>query len=149
MAVLGLGAIVGAVTSSFSASILSAGSMFSWNVFHRLLAPRATTPELRRVIRASIIVLGATALGMALSARSVAELWFFTADLVFVLLFPQLTMALFDPRANRTGSIAALVVSLVLRRGAGFHCWRCLPLCRMPRFGAVSAARLRTGGMIR
>ena len=39
VAMLGLGAIVGAVTSSFSASILSAGSMFSWNVYHRLLSP--------------------------------------------------------------------------------------------------------------
>ena len=29
--VLGLGAIIGAVTSSFSASILSAGSMLAWN----------------------------------------------------------------------------------------------------------------------
>ena len=37
VAMSGLGAIVGAVTSSFSASILSAGSMFSWNVYHRLL----------------------------------------------------------------------------------------------------------------
>jgi len=119
VAVLGLGAIVGAVTSSFSASILSAGSMFSWNVVHRLLTPRGSTTELRRVIRGSILVLGAIATVMALSARSVAELWFFTADLVFVLLFPQLLMALFDPRANRTGSMAAFAVSLGLRLGGG------------------------------
>jgi solute carrier family 5 (high affinity choline transporter), member 7 len=107
------------VTSSFSASILSAGSMFSWNVFHRLFAPHGTTTELRRVIRRSIIVLGLTAAAMALAVRSVAELWFFTADLVFVLLFPQLVMALFDPRANRIGSMAAFCVSLVLRLGGG------------------------------
>jgi solute carrier family 5 (high affinity choline transporter), member 7 len=119
VAMLGLGAIVGAVTSSFSASILSAGSMFSWNVFHRLVAPRGTATELRRVIRVSIVVLSITATAMALSARSVAELWFFTADLVFVLLFPQLVMALFDPRANRSGSIAAFAVSLMLRLGGG------------------------------
>ena len=84
------------------------------------LSPRSgTTTELRRVIRGSIIVLGVTATAMALAVRSVAELWFFTADLVFVLLFPQLVMALFDPRANRTGSIAAFSVSLVLRLGGG------------------------------
>ena len=119
VAMLGLGAIVGAVTSSFSASILSAGSMFSWNVFHRLVAPTGSTAELRRMIRASIIVLGVTATVLALGARSVADLWFFTADLVFVLLFPQLVMALFDPRANRIGSIAAFFVSLLLRLGGG------------------------------
>ena len=34
---------------------------------------------------------------------------------VFVLLFPQLIYALFDPKANRTGSMAAFAVSFVLR----------------------------------
>jgi solute carrier family 5 (high affinity choline transporter), member 7 len=56
---------------------------------------------------------------MALAVQSVAQLWFFTADLVFVLLFPQLVMALFDPKANRTGSIVAFCVSFILRVGGG------------------------------
>jgi high affinity choline transporter 7 len=56
---------------------------------------------------------------LALKVQSVQALWFFTSDLVFVLLFPQLLFALFDPRANRTGSIVAFVVSLVLRIGGG------------------------------
>jgi len=140
VAMLGLGAIVGAVTSSFSASILSAGSMFSWNVFHRLFAPAGSTDELRRVIRASIVVLGVTAMVLALEARSVAELWFFTADLVFVLLFPQLVTALFDPRANRTGSIAAFVVSLVLRLGGG------ISLFGLPAFIPYAEIWSRFGG---
>jgi high affinity choline transporter 7 len=126
--VLGLGAIVGAVTSSFSASILSAGSMFSWNVYRRLLAPKASVARLRAVIRGSILVLGAGAALMAFSGRSVAALWFFTADLVYVLLFPQLVMAMFDPRANRAGSVTAFVVSLVLRAGGG------IPLLFVPAF---------------
>ncbi|MBL9124209.1 MAG: sodium:solute symporter family protein [Planctomycetaceae bacterium] len=117
--VLGLTAIVGAVTSSFSSSILSAGSMIGWNVYRGLLAPDVTTARLRRVIRGAIVVLGIAAALMALRVQNVADLWFFTSDLVFVLLFPQLVMALFDPRANRYGSIAAFAVSLVLRLGAG------------------------------
>ena len=48
-----------------------------------------------------------------------AALWLFTADLVFVLLFPQLIAALFDSKVNRIGSITAFVVSLVLRLGGG------------------------------
>ena len=51
--------------------------------------------------------------------QSVQALWFFTSDLVFVLLFPQLLCALFDPKANRTGSIVAFFVSLALRVGGG------------------------------
>ena len=51
--------------------------------------------------------------------QSVQALWFFTSDLVFVLLFPQLVAALFDSKANLIGSIAAFSVSLVLRLGGG------------------------------
>ena len=40
VAVLGLGAIVGAVTSSYSASILSAAAMFTWNCCKRLVSAR-------------------------------------------------------------------------------------------------------------
>ena len=96
VAILGLGAIIGAVTSSFSSSILSAGSMLSWNVYRRLLVPQAHVRQMRLVIRSSIVLLGAGATVMALHVQSVQELWFFTSDLIFVLLFPQLLMALFD-----------------------------------------------------
>ena len=56
---------------------------------------------------------------MAMRVQSVAALWLFTGDLVFVLLFPQLVYALFDAKANRTGSIVAFAVSLALRLGGG------------------------------
>jgi high affinity choline transporter 7 len=117
--ILGLSAIIGAVTSSFSSSILSAGSMISWNVYRRLLVPDASVERTKVVIRGSIVVLGVGAAIMAMFVESVIGLWFFTADLVFVLLVPQLICTLFDARANRTGSIAAFVVSLVLRLGGG------------------------------
>lgn len=117
--VLGLAAIVGAVTSSFSASILSAGSMLTWNCLARLVWPSMTLTALRRAIRGSILAFGGLAFVLAMRVQSVQALWFFTSDLVFVLLLPQLVYALYDPRANRTGSIAAFVVSAVLRLGGG------------------------------
>ncbi|MCI0639259.1 MAG: sodium:solute symporter family protein [Gemmataceae bacterium] len=117
--VLGLGAIIGAVTSSFSSSILSAGSMFSWNIFRRLFYSNASVAALKAVIRTSIVLLGVAAVIMALKAKSVLSLWIFCSDLVFVLLFPQFLWALYDPRANRIGSITAFCVSFVLRLGGG------------------------------
>lgn len=63
--------------------------------------------------------MGTAAVFIALKVQSVQELWYFTSDLVFVLLFPQLVIALFDKKANRTGSIVAFFVSLVLRAGDG------------------------------
>ncbi len=116
---LGLAAIIGAVTSSFSSSILSAGSMLSWNCMKRLVWPSLTVATMTRVIRSSILLFGAVATVLALKVQSVQALWFFTSDLVFVLLFPQLLFAMYDARANRSGSIAAFVVSAALRIGAG------------------------------
>lgn len=119
VAIVGLTAIVGAVTSSFSASIFSAGSMVGWNLFRGLLVPHIATGGLLRSIRFSVLALAVVAVVLALRVQSVQQLWFLTSDLVFVLLFPQLVYALFDPKANRTGSIVAFVVSLVLRLGGG------------------------------
>ena len=125
---LGLAAIIGAVTSSFSSSILSAGSMLSWNCLKRLVWPSLSVVQMKRVIRSSILLFGAMATVLALKVQSVQALWFFTSDLVFVLLFPQLLWALFDKKANRTGSIVAFAVSLVLRVGGGE------PLLSLPAF---------------
>ena len=116
---LGLAAIVGAVSSSCSSSLLSAGSMLSWNGVKRLLWPAVSARQMTRVIRSSILFFGAVATGLALKVQSVQALWFFTSDLVFVLLFPQLIFALFDRKANRTGSMTAFAVSFVLRVGDG------------------------------
>ena len=72
---------------------------------------------MRRVIRASILLFGAVATVMALKVQSVQALWFFTSDLVFVLLFPQLCLRALRPEGEPHGSIAAFAVSLVLARG--------------------------------
>src|SRR5687768_15327079 len=116
---LGVMAIIGAVTSSFSSSILSAGSMFSWNVCWRLLNPQMSLASMKTLMRISIAALALGAVWMAIEVQSVQALWFFTSDLVFVLLFPQLTYALFDTKANVIGSMVAFFVSLVLRLGGG------------------------------
>jgi high affinity choline transporter 7 len=116
---LGLAAIVGAVTSSFSSSILSAGSMLSWNCLKRIAWPDLPVRQMARAIRGSILLFGALATVFALKVQSVQALWFFSSDLVFVLLFPQLVYALYDRRANRVGSMVAFGVSLLLRVSAG------------------------------
>ncbi len=129
---IGLAAIVGAVSSSFSSSILSAGSMLSWNCVKRLIWPAVSAEQMKRVIRGSIVFFGAVATGLALKVQSVQALWFFTSDLVFVLLFPQLIFALFDPKVNRTGSMAAFVVSFVVRVGGGEPLLGVPPLLHYP-----------------
>ncbi|MEM9657676.1 MAG: sodium:solute symporter family protein [Planctomycetota bacterium] len=119
VATFGLGAVAAAVMSSVDSSILSASSMFAWNVYRPLLRPSASDRELRYVLRGAILVIGAAATCLALSVQSVYALWYLCADLVYVILFPQLVMVLFNPRANRTGAIAGAVVGCVLRLGGG------------------------------
>jgi high affinity choline transporter 7 len=85
-----------------------------------------------------VVALGAGATVMALEVQSVQALWFFTSDLIFVLLVPQLIAALFDRRANRIGSVAAFAISLVLRLGGGEPLFGLRPWLPYPQwFSAV------------
>jgi high affinity choline transporter 7 len=93
--------------------------MFSWNACKRLLRPDLTPHQVKAMIRITIVLFGAAAVVLALEVRSVQALWYFTSDLVFVLLFPQLVFALFDHRTNAIGSQVAFAVSLALRVGGG------------------------------
>ena len=129
---LGLAAVIGAVTSSFSSSILSASSMFSWNTCTRLIRPDLPLTRLKSIMRVTIGALGIGAVWMALEVQSVQALWFFTSDLVFVLLFPQLFWVLFDRKVNVTGSMVAFAVSLILRLGGGEPLFGIAPLIPYP-----------------
>jgi high affinity choline transporter 7 len=75
--------------------------------------------QMKVVIRWSVVLFASGALLMALRVQSVQALWFFTSDLVFVLLFPQLVYAIFDSKSNRIGSMVAFFLSLGLRLGGG------------------------------
>ena len=79
--------------------------------------------------------------------------WFFTSDLVFVLLFPQLLYALFDRKANLAGSITAFTASLILRLGGGEPLFGMPPLIPYPELFAWilpgdPAAWYDTGGAL-
>ncbi len=116
---IGLGALAAAVMSSMDSSILSASSMAAWNVYRPLFKPKASSDQLKKMIKRSIILVGIAATLIALNVQSVYALWYLAADLVYVILFPQLTTALFFKDANKYGSIAGLIVSFILRIGGG------------------------------
>ena len=116
---LGLGALAAAVMSSADSSILSASSMGAWNLYRPLWRPRADSEALTWIIRRGVLIVGTAATLIALQVQSVYTLWVLCSDFVYCILFPQLTTALFDRRANRYGSIAGLIVSFVLRFGGG------------------------------
>jgi high affinity choline transporter 7 len=126
--VIGLGAVAAAVMSSVDSSILSASSMLVWNVYRPLVRPHASAEENRWVMRAAVGLIGGVATLLALRVGSVYALWYLCADLVYVVLFPQLVMALWWPKANVIGAAAGIGIGLLLRLGAGE------PLLGLPSF---------------
>ena len=125
---IGLGAIAGAVMSSVDSSILSVASMYSWNVYRPLINPKADSRSIAKNIRYAIIVVGALATILAIITDSVYALWFLSADLVYVILFPQLVLALFWSRNNSIGALTGAGLGLFLRIGGGE------PLLGLPAF---------------
>lgn len=173
VATIGLSAVAAAVMSSIDSSILSASSMFYWNVIRPFFGSteaknskansnplefQSNTPEsqsdnsdqqsdiskfqsetqdilstslesqvdtmedpvkVKRIIQAGILAIGGIATYISLQVQSVYALWFLCADLVYVVLFPQLTMALFFKKSNWIGAVSGFAVSLFLRVGGG------------------------------
>ncbi|WP_173918291.1 sodium:solute symporter family protein [Halobacillus sp. Marseille-Q1614] len=119
VAAIGLGALAAAVMSSMDSSILSASSMASWNIYRPLINPKADDAKLKKVIKRTIIIVGVGAMIIAMNVQSVYTLWYLASDLVYTILFPQLTMALFYKNANLYGSIAGFCTALFLRLGGG------------------------------
>ena len=148
---IGLGALAAAVMSSIDSSVLSASSMGAWNIYRPLMHPSADSATLRRVIRRLILITGTAATLIALRVQSVYALWFLCSDFVYCILFPQLTTALFDRRANRYGSIAGLAISFTLRFGGGEPVLGIPRLFPYPMIDPVSGAVLfpfRTTAML-
>lgn len=117
--VIGLGAVAAAVMASVDSSILSAATLAVWNGYKQLVDPDVAPAVLTRLVRALVLVFGVSAAGIALSVTSVSALWYLCGDLVYCILFPQLTLALFDRRSNWVGALAGLAVSVFLRVGGG------------------------------
>lgn len=131
--IVGLCAVAAAIMSSVDASIYSAASMFSWNIMNRVLRPSEDPAVLARTQRWAICCLGAVATLLALSVKSIYTLWFLSADLVYVLLFPQLLVVLFWKRVNLWGVGAGLLVGLLLRLGGGEPFLNIPPLLPYPQ----------------
>ena len=119
VATVGLAAVAAAVMSSVDSSILSASTLFAWNVYRPLTGGRRSDREMRWVVRVGVVAVCGAAAWLALRAQSVYVLWVLCADLVYVVLFPQLVMVLFWRHANRTGALAGAAMALALRVGGG------------------------------
>ncbi|CBY30643.1 unnamed protein product [Oikopleura dioica] len=117
---IGLGAISAAVMSSADSSILSAASMFTHNIWSESISPGSSERAVMRVMRVSIVTVGAIATVLAIKGTSVYSLWYLSGDIVYVTLFPQLLLVVhFEDRINARGSQIGLLLGVIIRAIGG------------------------------
>ncbi|XP_060081442.1 high affinity choline transporter 1-like [Ylistrum balloti] len=119
VAVIGLGAISAAVMSSMDSSVLASSSMFTKNVYKQLLRPKASNTELIWIQRMAILTIGSTSAVVSLLVPGVYGLFILAADVVFVIVLPQLICAVFLKWTNRYGAVTGYFTGTLLRLGAG------------------------------
>ncbi|KAK8386520.1 hypothetical protein O3P69_010863 [Scylla paramamosain] len=141
VAFLGLGAVSAAVMSSADSSVLSASSMFANNIYRNVFRRSASEKEVLWVMRVSVVVVAVCASAIAIQGNSIYQLFYLCGDLVFVMLFPQLTFAVHFPRASQhlrlhRGIPAGLPPSH-LGRGEGARGARCHQVPLLHRWDPV------------
>uniref|UniRef100_A0A8D2KY23 Uncharacterized protein n=1 Tax=Varanus komodoensis TaxID=61221 RepID=A0A8D2KY23_VARKO len=145
ISIVGLGAIAAAVMSSGDSALLSASSMFAHNIYRKFsfLFSQATEKGVLWVMRASMVMFGAAAAGLAFYSHSIFDLWFLGGELVYALLFPQLCCALFVPGTNTYGSAAGFFLGFLLRLLAGEPSLKIPPVIHYPGCSLVGGTYIQ------
>ncbi|XP_046367260.2 high-affinity choline transporter 1-like isoform X1 [Haliotis rufescens] len=117
--VLGLGVVAAAVMSSADSAVLSSGTIFAKNIYKDVLRPQASDREVMWVMRGGILVTGTLSCVLAILVKSVYGLFYLCSDLMYVILFPQLTCILWIGFTNTYGALTGYALSLFLRVAAG------------------------------
>lgn len=119
--VIGLGAVSAAVMSSADSSVLSSSSMFARNVYapFRRLCGKVSDREILWVMRIAILLVGACACVLAIVIKSIYGLFYLCADLVYVILLPQLVCVLYFKHVNVYGSFIGFVAGCFFRLTGG------------------------------
>ncbi|XP_067671475.1 high-affinity choline transporter 1-like [Haliotis asinina] len=134
VAVLGLGVVAAAVMSSADSSVLSSGTVFAKNIYKDVIRPQASDREVKWILRGGILVTGTLSCVLAIMVKSVYGLFYMCSDLMYVILFPQLTCVLWIGFTNTYGSLTGYILSLFLRVAAGDSLLGIPPLIRFPLY---------------
>ncbi|OWF43994.1 high affinity choline transporter 1-like [Mizuhopecten yessoensis] len=150
VAVIGLGAISAAVMSSMDSSVLASSSMFTKNIYKQLLRPKASDTELIWIQRLAILTIGSTSAVVSLVVPGVYGLFILAADVVFVIILPQLICAVFLKWTNVYGSVTGYVIGTLLRIGAGEPSINLQPFIFYPAYEASAGQNFpfRTFAMV-
>lgn len=98
--------------------------------------PQCSDIEVLWIMRLAVLVIGATACGIAIQVRSIYALFILCSDLVIVLLFPQLTCILYVAFTNTYGSTLEYFLGFFFRLTGGESLIGWAPLIEYPWFDA-------------
>ncbi|KAK7901176.1 hypothetical protein WMY93_017945 [Mugilogobius chulae] len=103
VSVVGIGAVAAAVMSSTDSALLSSASIFSSNIYKKILRTKASEQELSWVIRASIVLFGLAGTSLTFLHTGVMAFWVLGGEIAYILMFPQLVCVLFVACLTVTG----------------------------------------------
>ncbi len=109
--------VVAVVVSTADSYLLSPATSLVRDLYQRFLRPGASGPQVVRVSRILVVLLGLVALGLAFTSDKFFEVALFAYTLYGAAITPPLLAALFWPRATGAGALASMVVGLVAATG--------------------------------
>lgn len=116
---LALGGISAATMSTSDSALLASSTVFVYNIYKPIFRRNASDREMVWATRVGVIVVCVVGVILAIVADDVYSLWVLTSDFIYVLLFPQLLLALYYNRMNVYGSFVGFIVGAFLRFGGG------------------------------
>ena len=109
---------------------------------------QASQRELCVTQSVSVLVVGVIATVMAITVSTIYGMFIMAADIVFVIMFPQLTAVLFCSVSNAYGAITGFIIGLLLRLGAGEPMLNLKPFIYYPFYNQEQLFPYRTFSML-